>query len=350
MRLTLIKDTSMKRLFLYFICLAALIGNGNAFAQDTLDMLQRGEGNYYYSPDGCNMDSLLKNYLTDCYGGYINACGSEIAVVFHTDTALTVYGIAAGLTESFPEETVYDTSYQQSIEYLRLYLPGSNAPFWVRQARIHLHHTPISYYANFSQVLNGLDPYIPMYEQYFDSAITVTGKFYCGLTFSARQPYHIHGNTYTLEFPEFYLMKIGAPSNTYMCVDTITYASIPCDNRERQWTERADMQRQSKYLIFPILTPPDSTYVPDTLSVNGPSLANRMTSVMPNPATESVKVVSNFGMEHVEIYNATGTKVFDEPATGYSITINTSEWLAGIYVVRIHTPYGIATKTLSIVH
>lgn len=348
----------MKKLFLLFIFLAALMGSGNAFAQDTVDMLQRGEGKYYYSPDGCTLDSLLINYILDLWGGYYDACGSEIAVVFHTDTALTVYGIVAGMIETFPEEPVYDTSYKQSIEYLRLYLPSGGAPLWVRQARVHLHYTPISYYADFSQVMNGQYPYIPVYERYFDSAITVTGKFYCGLTYSAKQPYRVDGHTYMLEFPEFYLTAVsgrnwipGAPEedNTYWCVDTIATASIQCDGSERHWDESAYIQRKTKFFIFPILTPPDSTYVPDTVSADGPSMADRVTGVMPNPASESAKIVSSFGLTHIEIYNFKGTKIYDQPATGYSTTVNTSNWPAGIYIVRIYTPYGTATKRLTIV-
>lgn len=78
-------------------------------------------------------------------------------------------------------------------------------------------------------------------------------------------------------------------------------------------------------------------------------MADRVTGVMPNPASESAKIVSSFGLTHIEIYNSKGTKIYDQPATGYSTTINTSNWPAGIYIVRIYTPYGTATKRLTIV-
>ncbi len=335
----------MKKVFLFFFGLTAIIGRSNALAQDTLDILQNT--NYYTY--GCALDSICKEFLFSPYGGYVDACGAEAAYVFRTDTALTVYGIVAGLIESFPEESVYDTSYDRSIEYLRLYLPSSGGIQWVRQARVHLHHTPISYYADFSQVHNGQYPYIPMYERYFDSAITVTGKFYCGLTFSAQQPYRINGHTYTLEFPEFYLMEIVGILDTYYCRDTTATRSIPCNGSERPWSERPLLQPHTKALIFPILTPPDSTYVPDTVSVNGPTIADRMTGVTPNPAVESAKVVSSIGMNHIDVYSAAGAKIFDQPARGYSFTLDTSKWPAGIYVVRIHTPYGTASKRLCII-
>lgn len=174
----------MKKLL--FIGLAFVLNCGSIAAQDTLDMLQKT--NYYFNPSGCVLDSLRsKLYALTFFGGSQDVCGSEVASYFHTDTALTVYGIVACL-QTFPEEPVYDTSYDRSIQHLRLYLPSVEGPKCVRQARIHLHHTPISYYADFHDNFHELNQYIQTYERYFDSAITVTGKFYCGLTYTARQP------------------------------------------------------------------------------------------------------------------------------------------------------------------
>lgn len=345
----------MKKILLFFIGLAFAMTSGSVAAQDTLDILQKTN---YYSHSGCDLDSLCKNYGFNTWGGWQNVCGSEMAAVFISNTALTVYGIVACLTETFPEESVYDTSYDHSIQHLRLYLPSAGGPQCVRQARIHLHHTPISYYADFHDVLNGMNPYIPTYERYFDSAITVTGKFYCGMTYTAREPYHAdNGHTYGCEYPQFYLMEIhglidwsGDNHYTYDCLDTIWSGYTRCGETGTQWREECyGHGSNTKLLIFPILTPPDSTYVPDTASADGPSLADRLTGVMPNPASEIAKIVSSFGLTHVEIYNSKGTKIYDQPATDYSTTVNTSNWPAGIYIVRIYTPYGTATKRLTIV-
>jgi hypothetical protein len=190
-----------------------------------------------------------------------------------------------------------------------------------------------------------------MYERYFDSAVTVTGKFYCGLTYSAQHPYIFNGHYYMYEFPDFSLVSITGlvgTHSTYSCIDTVGHFLYLCDGSE-SWMEGPAWDSKAKFLIFPLLTPPDSTYAPDTLSADGPSLADRMTGVMPNPASESIKVVSSSGMNYIEIYNAAGTKVVDQPTMGYSTTVDTSRLPAGIYIVRIHTPYGMAIKRLSIV-
>lgn len=78
-------------------------------------------------------------------------------------------------------------------------------------------------------------------------------------------------------------------------------------------------------------------------------MIDRMTGVMPNPASESAKIVSSYGLNQIEVYNASGTKVFDQKVQGYSVTLDTSRWPAGVYVVHIHTPYGMSTKRFSII-
>lgn len=275
----------MKKIHLLLIALTFAASAGSAFAQDTVDLRQKDN---YFSHSGCDLDSILnaKYIIAQCIAsGYYDECGSEHGYRFHTDTAITIYGIAAGLIEPFAEESVYDTSYDRSIQYLRIYTHSGGSLQWVRQARIHMHHTPISYYAESYDFLN-LDPYIPMYERYFDSALTINGTFYCGLTFSARQPYHADdGHTYGLEFREFWLMGLSANTwgSDYYCRDSLFSSPIDCDGSRSWYFDEA--QPKVKPLLFPILTPPDSTYVPDdSLSVEEPNMIDRMTGVMPNPA------------------------------------------------------------------
>ena len=82
------------------------------------------------------------------------------------------------------------------------------------------------------------------------------------------------------------------------------------------------------------------------LSIGQSDMLQRFTGVMPNPAVGVAKVVSSFGMQRVEVYDATGAKVYDSRAAGLSHTLDVDRWPAGTYLVRIHTPQGVAVKRL----
>ena len=100
--------------------------------------------------------------------------------------------------------------------------------------------------------------------------------------------------------------------------------------------------------MFPILTPDssnvDTTHV-DTVGINV-RLLERYTGLQPNPAAERVQVLSSFGLQHIEVFNAAGTKVQEQKATGYSATLDIRALPAGPYLVRIATPSGTVTKKL----
>ena len=57
-------------------------------------------------------------------------------------------------------------------------------------------------------------------------------------------------------------------------------------------------------------------------------------------------MVSSFGLSAVELYNAAGAKVAEQPATGYSATLDVGTLPPGPYLVRITTPAGKVTKKL----
>ena len=72
----------------------------------------------------------------------------------------------------------------------------------------------------------------------------------------------------------------------------------------------------------------------------------RFVRMMPNPASRSVIVMSSYGMERVEVYDARGGKVYDSPAKGTSTGFDVSSWAKGTYVVLVRTPAGTAAKRL----
>ena len=88
------------------------------------------------------------------------------------------------------------------------------------------------------------------------------------------------------------------------------------------------------------------------LGIEDHSLLQRLAGVMPNPAGKTAKVVSSFGMTLVEVYNMAGEKVHtlrlpDAPLTA---TLDVGRWPSGAYILRIHTPQGVAVKKLAVRH
>ena len=75
-------------------------------------------------------------------------------------------------------------------------------------------------------------------------------------------------------------------------------------------------------------------------------LLKRYTSVQPNPATETAKVISSFGLTRIEAFNSAGDRVYDAPHTGLTATLDVSRWPAGTYILRLHTPAGTVGKKL----
>ena len=73
---------------------------------------------------------------------------------------------------------------------------------------------------------------------------------------------------------------------------------------------------------------------------------SRFVRLMPNPASGSVLVMSSYGMERLEVYDARGGKVYDSPAEGTTAGFDVSSWAQGAYVVHVRTHAGTAAKRL----
>ena len=77
-------------------------------------------------------------------------------------------------------------------------------------------------------------------------------------------------------------------------------------------------------------------------------VADEETAVMPNPATNKVRVTSSFGLTRIETYDAKGRLVQTLPASGLKADLDISTWPRGTYLLRIFTPAGPTTKKLLI--
>ena len=337
----------MKKTFL-LMAIAAI--SFSAAAQDTL--VRKGYNpieNYFYY--GNYPEPGVRIYPA-VHTGPQN--GGEMAKQFYSKDTLTIYGIAAGIKDMVSigvnRNEFYDTTDTATYEYLRLYTPQPDTPHWVRQEKVHLHVTPISYYVDYNHWCSSWtspnpDKYIcPVYERYFDSAETVSDSFYLGMTQWGQRPYRdANGNLWHNPHNYLGLYQLGTGSTNHLEIWYIYFF----DNHS--WLRFGNLNQQFT-LIFPILTPNPDTMNVDTTSIHlgagEVSLNDRFTGVMPNPAAEKARVVSSFGMSMVEVFDPNGAAVLTRRTEGLYTDIDVSHWPAGTYLVRIHTPQGVATKKL----
>lgn len=71
-------------------------------------------------------------------------------------------------------------------------------------------------------------------------------------------------------------------------------------------------------------------------------------SLFPNPTTSTFTVEAE-GLEHVTVFNTLGQKVYDMNCQGESVDINLNGVETGIYMVRITTAKGMATKRVTVI-
>ncbi len=95
---------------------------------------------------------------------------------------------------------------------------------------------------------------------------------------------------------------------------------------------------------FPHTDPPTPPDPPQGIAE--PSVLDRFTHLLPNPAADRVTVMSELGMLHIDIYNARGILVYSEPVGYSSATIDLRGWPAGQYMMSIETRRGKTTKRL----
>jgi hypothetical protein len=78
-------------------------------------------------------------------------------------------------------------------------------------------------------------------------------------------------------------------------------------------------------------------------------LIYRYTNVAPNPARNSVRITSSFGISRIEAYDLRGRRIYESPQLStFSFPLSTIDWPRGTYLLRITTPAGPTTKKLLI--
>ena len=380
----------MKKSLFTFAALLALAFS--AAAQDTLFLLGPKSSYLPYSWDFIPGDTVTK--VTQC-------CIGNMAYYRYTEDPLTIYGIAASLMPKSVSASMpgyyADTSLEMVKGMLRLFNHaldstvsqiGEDLPVCLAESPtfyVKLNLTIEQGYLDYLQY-----PVYPVYERYFNNPVTVTDSFYVGL-YQTCNTFDSILDAYRARGMCFNGFKKGTG---WVNIPALIYFGY-WDGEEEGWTYRT-LDLANPY-IFPILTPIPDTIVMasdtlmhsgdtivvrdtliiggDTIFVNGKpivcydtivhydtiiynmgiedgSLLQRLTGVMPNPAAETAKVVSSFGMTLVEVYNMAGEKVHtlrlpDAPLTA---TLDVGRWPSGAYILRIHTPQGIAVKKLAVRH
>lgn len=91
---------------------------------------------------------------------------------------------------------------------------------------------------------------------------------------------------------------------------------------------------------FPILLIPKNNSLNDDINIENTC------NILPNPAKDKLKLMSQFKVKDIEIYNILGIKVRTIQINDYEKTIDISNLKSGAYVVHINTIRGIVKKKL----
>ena len=351
----------MKKIAMILMAMVAM--TGSIPAQDTVvSVLPKANCFFNYWVDSgahVNLSNLAQGSI-----------GRLTAVRFETEDSLPVYGIAASLFLSQTME-LFDTSTKDCFEYLSLYKPmGGELVRASDSLYVHPRTTPVSYYYKMNNLMN-LQPVPPrpVYEVYFDSAVTMTDSFYVGITQRTWKTAMVDSGPDSGDI--HYLMPMVMITGYHYGMSPVRIVYLHYWNDSLFYVyydnDHPGVPQTCYPYIFPILTPPDTTYNPadtthadttyiDTTNIDTTQIdttlgismrmLERYINLVPNPATERVQVLSSFGLGRIELYNAAGVRVHEQKATGHSATLDVSALPEGPYLVRIATPAGTVTKKL----
>ncbi len=340
----------MKKTVLLLVMLAIGLG---AAAQDTLSGYYLTNNYFYYPYRPVSSDSL---YLELGYEGGPFMKG-ETAKVFYTADSICIIGIAAALHDygadrgSFVNSIYIDTTYETSIEYLRIYETRWDTLVALREAPIHMRHTPVSYYIDFGpenwEVHHSSNPRLEaVYECMFEP-ITVCDTFLAGRSWYLNELVSVPGVSHQMQLaPEILLCHLysNGVKPGLMPLQTTVHSTWSSISHVVTTTHPACFD-----LLFPIIGVPDTNIDPgDTndVGIARHDLAWRYTTVHPNPAVGSARVTSSFGLALIEAYTTDGVLVHRQQADGLAATLDVSTWPSGTYMLRIDTGVGTVTKKL----
>jgi len=166
------------------------------------------------------------------------------------------------------------------------------------------------------------------------------------------------------DFAGFNIYRMGPDGTTYELIDFVPYVE---NEMEYSYYDENPYPGMEIYNVCYQVTSvwesetdycesmPASSIVPiydfvcvDITSINT-SLEDGMTALYPNPATDRVTISSSLEMSRITIVNYVGQVIYRAELNDVtSIDLNTGNYDAGVYVVRIDTENGIVTKRMAI--
>ncbi len=347
----------MKRIL---VALAIMLVAVGAAAQDTLHAnhpFSNYLSNYWWDfKDGdsvfCNLSS---NYPSNAYKGL---------VMYNPDT-LPIYGLAVGVLlypadeqvisdplngwTVLPGDTSLDNTYMDfvimQVDSYSFSVYAASAPL-----RLHIKYEPVSYYLDNRLIMNvqyqpdPCEPF-PVYELYFDSAVTVFDKFYIGGRNHSDTGIAPVQNIYPHIRVAGWLNPVGGVARHFVINWQHTDPYPGYQSSTQEWQEYNNILWE---WFFPILTPnPDTTsYVPDDSTAVQRAVWERYVAVQPNPATDKATVLSSVGLTQVEVFDIAGNRVLVQEASGLSAKLDVGILPRGTYIIRIHTPMGTTARKL----
>ena len=79
---------------------------------------------------------------------------------------------------------------------------------------------------------------------------------------------------------------------------------------------------------------------------NSPNVVDRYVTVAPVPAVDYVDITSTKQISRVEIYSLNGGMVKSQVVNGNDVTVNVSNLNSGMYIAKVYTDGGVATKRI----
>ncbi len=110
----------------------------------------------------------------------------------------------------------------------------------------------------------------------------------------------------------------------------------------------ADFRMESVYNSYVSDVYPSSDGEFSVVNVIKSALLSGELVVYPNPATDAINITSPLGISNVTIYNYVGQTVYSSNVNSSNVQINSNDFEAGIYIIRIQTCGGIETQRVAI--
>jgi hypothetical protein len=162
--------------------------------------------------------------------------------------------------------------------------------------------------------------------------------------------------SYTAQYGlERYNVLVSTTDNepgSFTSISGPTYMEAPA-----VWTEVSyDLSMydgQAIYVAIQCVTADAFIFMVDDISIDfivgtPEQPANVEIAVYPNPVTDHMNIVSGVEMTQVEIFNQLGQVVYSQVVKDTNFNLNTANFNAGVYFVRITTDQGISTKKIMI--